>query len=131
MTADTHAADTLRKNALGAPHIVFFVIAAAAPLTAVVGVTPAAFQLGNGPGVPGTFLLVGGLYLLFAAGFTAMSGFVLRRHLHRLRRAWYTEPAFSRWSSLANRRAAIRKANARDDDLLVLMCALQRGGRTR
>ena len=67
----------LRKNALGAPHIVFFVIAAAAPLTAVVGVTPAAFQLGNGPGVPGTFLLVGGLYLLFAAGFTAMSGFVL------------------------------------------------------
>jgi amino acid transporter len=77
MTADSGAADTLRKNALGAPHIVFFVIAAAAPLTAVVGVTPAAFQLGNGPGVPGTFLLVGGLYLLFAAGFTAMSGFVL------------------------------------------------------
>jgi hypothetical protein len=54
MTADTRAADTLRKNALGAPHIVFFVIAAAAPLTAVVGVTPAAFQLGNGPGVPVT-----------------------------------------------------------------------------
>ena len=77
MTADTGAADTLRKNALGAPHIVFFVIAAAAPLTAVVGVTPAAFQLGNGPGVPVTFLLVGGLYLLFSAGFTAMSRFVL------------------------------------------------------
>ncbi|MBY0318419.1 MAG: APC family permease [Reyranella sp.] len=71
------AADTLRKNALGAPHIVCFVIAAAAPLTAVVGVTPAAFQLGNGPGVPFTFILVGGLYLLFSAGFTAMSGFVL------------------------------------------------------
>lgn len=71
------AADTLRKNALGAPHIVCFVIAAAAPLTAVVGVTPAAFQLGNGPGVPLTFILVGGLYLLFSAGFTAMSGFVL------------------------------------------------------
>jgi amino acid transporter len=70
-------ADTLRKNALGAPHIVFFVIAAAAPLTAVVGVTPAAFQLGNGPGVPVTFLLIGGLYLLFSAGFTAMSCFVL------------------------------------------------------
>lgn len=73
----TGTSDTLRRNALGAPHIVFFVIAAAAPLTAVVGVTPAAFQLGNGPGVPVTFLLVGGLYLLFAAGFTAMSGFVL------------------------------------------------------
>ena len=42
----------LRKDALGVPQIVFFVIAAAAPLTAVVGVTPAAFMLGNGPGVP-------------------------------------------------------------------------------
>src|SRR3954451_535868 len=66
----------LRKDALGVPHIVFFVVAAAAPLTAVVGVTPAAFMLGNGPGVPLTFLLVGVLYLLFSAGFTAMSGFV-------------------------------------------------------
>ncbi|GEP55841.1 APC family permease [Reyranella soli] len=75
--SDPRIADTLRKNALGAPHIVFFVIAAAAPLTAVVGVTPAAFQLGDGPGVPVTFLLAGGLYLLFSAGFTAMSGFVM------------------------------------------------------
>jgi amino acid transporter len=31
-------------------------------------------MLGNGPGVPLTFLLVGALYLLFSAGFTAMSG---------------------------------------------------------
>ena len=68
--------DALRKDALGVPHIVFFVVAAAAPLTAVVGVTPAAFILGNGAGVPLTFLLVGALYLLFSAGFTAMSGFV-------------------------------------------------------
>lgn len=79
MSSDTIAsvsAGELRRNALGVPQIVFFVIAAAAPLTAVVGVTPAAFMLGNGPGVPGTFLLVGVLYLLFSAGFTAMSGFV-------------------------------------------------------
>src|SRR6185295_9272170 len=62
--------DTLRKDALGVPQIVFFVVAAAAPLTAVVGVTPAAFTLGNGPGVPMTFLLVGVLYLVFSAGFT-------------------------------------------------------------
>jgi amino acid transporter len=70
------AIDALRKDVLGVPHIVFFVVAAAAPLTAVVGVTPAAFILGNGAGVPLTFLLVGALYLLFSAGFTAMSGFV-------------------------------------------------------
>jgi len=54
--------DTLRKDALGVPQIVFFVVAAAAPLTAVVGVTPASFSLGNGPGVPLTFLLVGVLF---------------------------------------------------------------------
>ncbi|MFO1159155.1 MAG: APC family permease [Reyranellaceae bacterium] len=72
----TSTAGELRRDALGVPHIVFFVIAAAAPLTAVVGVTPAAFMLGNGPGVPGTFLLVGVLYLLFSAGFTAMSGHI-------------------------------------------------------
>lgn len=65
----------LRKDALGVSHIVFFVVAAAAPLTAVVGVTPAAFILGNGPGVPLTFVLVGLLYLVFSAGFTAMSRF--------------------------------------------------------
>src|SRR5436190_23080987 len=66
----------LRKDALGVPHVVFFVIAAAAPLTAIVGVTPAAFIMGNGPGVPLTFLLVGVLYLLFSAGFTAMTSHV-------------------------------------------------------
>ena len=66
----------LRRNAVGVAHIVFFVVAAAAPLTAVVGVTPAAFAYGNGPGVPGTFLLVGILYLLFSVGFTAMSKFI-------------------------------------------------------
>jgi amino acid transporter len=76
-TAPPARAGGLRKNALGTVHIVFFVIAAAAPLTAVVGNTPAAFMFGNGAGVPITFLLVGLLYLLFASGFTAMSRFVV------------------------------------------------------
>jgi amino acid transporter len=66
----------LRRGAVGVAHVVFFVVAAAAPLTAVVGVTPAAFAFGNGPGVPGTFLLVGVLYLLFSVGFTTMNRFV-------------------------------------------------------
>src|ERR1700722_14658755 len=66
----------LRRDAVGVAHVVFFVVAAAAPLTAVVGVTPAAFAFGNGPGVPGTFLIVGVLYLLFSVGFTTMNRFV-------------------------------------------------------
>ena len=66
------AGERLAKNSIGIRHIVFFVVAAAAPLTAVVGASPAAFAFGNGAGVPGAFVLVGLLYLIFSAGFTAM-----------------------------------------------------------
>ena len=76
MSIDRPPPNKLRRDAVGVAHVVFFVVAAAAPLTAVVGVTPAAFAFGNGPGVPGTFLLVGLLYLLFSAGFTTMNRFV-------------------------------------------------------
>lgn len=66
-------AERLAKNSVGLAHIVFFVVAAAAPLTAVVGASPAAFAFGNGAGVPGAFVLAGLLYLVFSVGFTAMS----------------------------------------------------------
>ena len=65
--------NALAKNSVGLAHIVFFVVAAAAPLTAVVGASPAAFAFGNGPGVPGAFVLAGLLYLVFSVGFAAMS----------------------------------------------------------
>lgn len=68
-------ADAGRKG-IGTAHIVFFVVAAAAPMTAVLGTSPAAFSYGNGPGVPFVFLMIGALYLLFSAGFTAMSPYV-------------------------------------------------------
>lgn len=63
----------LARNSVGIAHIVFFVVAAAAPLTAVVGATPPAFAFGNGAGVPGAFVLAGLLYLIFSVGFTTMS----------------------------------------------------------
>ncbi|MCX8998524.1 APC family permease [Rhizobiaceae bacterium BDR2-2] len=69
----TVPAARLARNSVGLAHIVFFVVAAAAPLTAVVGASPAAFAFGNGAGVPGAFVLAGLLYLLFSVGFTAMS----------------------------------------------------------
>lgn len=73
MLADEQASGQLRRGALGVRHIVFFVVAAAAPLAVVVGVTPYAFAFGNGSGVPLTFILVGVLYALFAVGYTAMA----------------------------------------------------------
>ncbi len=66
----------LSRDSVGLGHVVFFVVAAAAPLTAMVGASPAAIAFGNGPGVPGVFVLAGGIYLLFSVGFTAMCRFV-------------------------------------------------------
>ncbi|MFO1072412.1 MAG: hypothetical protein U1E17_06975 [Geminicoccaceae bacterium] len=47
----------LARNSINTTRIVFFVVAAAAPLASVVGASPAAFAFGNGAGVPGVFLL--------------------------------------------------------------------------
>ncbi|MDH4567103.1 APC family permease [Pseudomonas sp. BN414] len=63
----------LRKNAIGVAGIVFFVVAAAAPLTVVVGSVPLAITMGGGVGIPSLFLIAGLLYLLFAVGYCAMS----------------------------------------------------------
>jgi amino acid transporter len=62
----------LDKNSIGVTHIVFFVVAAAAPMSALVGATPPAFAFGN-IGVPAAFVVLGLIYLLFAIGFTAMT----------------------------------------------------------
>ncbi|WP_203595366.1 APC family permease [Salipiger sp. PrR002] len=66
----------LQGNSISLAHIVFFVVAAAAPMTAVVGATPPAFAFGNGAGVPGAFVLAGLLYLLFSVGYTAMTPYI-------------------------------------------------------
>lgn len=66
-------ADRLRKNALGVLGITFFVVSAAAPLTAVAGGFPLAMLLGDGAGVPFATTLVMLLLLLFSVGYTAMS----------------------------------------------------------
>ncbi len=72
-SGDAAPAAGLARNSVGTAHIVFFVVAAAAPLASVVGASPAAFAFGNGAGVPGVYLLAGLLYLVFSVGFTAMS----------------------------------------------------------
>jgi amino acid transporter len=67
------ASTELRRNAMGAPEMVFLVIAFAAPLAASTTNVPMAIGLGNGVGAPGTWLLVGLLLALFSVGYTAMS----------------------------------------------------------
>jgi amino acid transporter len=66
-------ANQLRKNSLGLVAVAFMVISAAAPLTGVAGAVPLAFMLGNGQGVPATFLIMTVVMLAFSAGYVAMS----------------------------------------------------------
>ncbi|NUR01089.1 MAG: APC family permease [Streptomyces sp.] len=74
-TAGTDASSHLRRGTLGLADIVFFVVAAAAPLTVMAGVAPLAILFG-GIGAPVAYLAIGVLLCLFAAGFTAMTPYI-------------------------------------------------------
>lgn len=63
----------LRRGTLGVLGIAFFVISAAAPLTAMAGGAPVAMLLGNGPGIPLAYVVVSVILLIFAVGYTAMA----------------------------------------------------------
>jgi len=65
--------NTLRKNRLGVLGIVFFVVAASAPLVGMTGAVPIAILAGNGAAAPGAYLAVGLVLILFSVGFTAMT----------------------------------------------------------
>jgi len=63
----------LRRGSLGVLAISFFVISAAAPLTAMAGGAPVAMLLGNGSGIPAAYVVVSVLLLVFSVGYTAMA----------------------------------------------------------
>ena len=65
--------ETLAANRLGIAGIVFFVVAAAAPLVGMTGAVPVAIVLGNGAAAPGAYLAVGLVLLVFSVGYAAMS----------------------------------------------------------
>lgn len=69
----TDGTNQLRKNSLGLVAVTFMVISAAAPLTGIAGAMPIAFLLGNGAGIPATFIFVTLLMLAFSAGYVAMA----------------------------------------------------------
>ncbi|NEA63993.1 APC family permease [Streptomyces sp. SID12488] len=70
--AGTEPTGHLQRATLGVTDIVFFVVAAAAPLTVMAGVAPLAILFG-GIGAPVAYLTVGIVLCLFAIGFTAMT----------------------------------------------------------
>jgi amino acid transporter len=64
---------SLRKGRLGTIGIVFFVVAAAAPLVGMTGALPIAIVVGTGAAAPGAYLAAGIALLLFSVGYAAMS----------------------------------------------------------
>ena len=72
-TSPTEPETSLRQGRLGVIGIVFFVVAAAAPLVGMTGAVPVAIVLGNGAAAPGAYLVVGITLLLFSVGYAAMS----------------------------------------------------------
>lgn len=65
--------ERLEAGAMGTAEIVFFVLAGVAPMGAVVALLALSIALGNGPGVPGTYLIAGIVLALFSAGYVRMS----------------------------------------------------------
>ncbi|GHH24629.1 APC family permease [Streptomyces rubradiris] len=61
------------QRTLTTPKIVFIIIAAAAPLAAMLFTVPLAFAIGTGPGVPAMFLFAGLTLLCFSAGYAAIA----------------------------------------------------------
>ena len=61
-----------KRRVLSTQRIIFLVVAAAAPLAAMIGNLPVALARGNGAGTPGAFLFAGVAHC-FAVGYAAMS----------------------------------------------------------
>ena len=72
MPAETKES-SLHAGRLGVLGIVFFVVAAAAPLVGMTGAVPVAIVLGNGAAAPGAYIGVGLVLLIFSVGYGAMS----------------------------------------------------------
>jgi amino acid transporter len=76
-TATAHTPDgesgKLHRRALGVPDLVFFIVAASAPLTAVAGGQAATYLVTGNKGVPFMFIPLGIVLALFAVGYAAMS----------------------------------------------------------
>ncbi|OYU37885.1 MAG: amino acid permease [Pseudorhodobacter sp. PARRP1] len=72
-TTQETGSNRLRKNSLSTGAVTFLVVSAAAPLTAVAGGVPLSMLLGSGAGIPGAFLIVTAILLIFAVGYVAMA----------------------------------------------------------
>ena len=64
---------SLKKGTLGLFGIIFFVVAAAAPVAGMTGAFPVAIGIGDGAGAAGMYVAVGIVLLLFSVGYATTS----------------------------------------------------------
>ncbi|WBB94765.1 MULTISPECIES: APC family permease [unclassified Solwaraspora] len=70
-------AATLARSRLGVPQVLFFVLAAAAPLTVVAGGASTGYAVTGTTAVPVAYLLIAVVMAVFAVGYVAMSRHVV------------------------------------------------------
>ncbi|WP_424893768.1 APC family permease [Streptomyces sp. SAI-218] len=74
---DASMAGRLKPDSLGVLGVLFFVLSAQAPLTAIAGAVPFAVAIGSGAGAPTAYVAAGVIILLFSVGYVAMSRHVV------------------------------------------------------
>ncbi len=72
-SAQAPEGENLRRTALGVPDLVFFIVAASAPLTVIAGGVASTYLITGNAGVPLLFLVLGAVLALFVSGYAAMS----------------------------------------------------------
>ncbi|GAA4261607.1 hypothetical protein GCM10022255_094860 [Dactylosporangium darangshiense] len=72
-TRDDIVAQTLARNRLGVPAVVFFVLAAAAPMTVVACGATTGWAVTGVKGIPIAYLAIAAVLAMFSVGYTAMS----------------------------------------------------------
>jgi amino acid transporter len=76
VSGTTHEAEGLHQRSLGVADIVFFMVAASAPLTVIAGGLAVGYAASGNAGIPLLTILVAVILGIFAAGYTAMSRYV-------------------------------------------------------
>jgi len=71
--ADPASSTQLHRRSLGVADIVFFVVAASAPLTVVAGGIPTSYAVTEVVGIPLIYVIIAVILLIFAVGYAAMS----------------------------------------------------------
>jgi amino acid transporter len=70
---DNARTTSLERDAMGTKALLLFVLGAVAPMSVIVALLPLSIDLGNGAGVPGTYLIAGAVLALFAVGYVRMT----------------------------------------------------------